>query len=95
MFTTKLDDNQARFAMPLGTDLWKIFYYFIQRDGSIGVGTYYGGNSSAVVNLAESAEYTIDLNEFETQIQDFKPKKTSFHKSGTFVLKDKGGNRFS
>ena len=94
MLNTVLDENQARFAMTLGLESWKVLYYFLQQDGSLGVGSYYSGNCSTVLKLPESSSYKVDVKSTENELIDFVAQKTSFHVSGTIVSKNKEGNRY-
>lgn len=92
---TKLDGNQARFGFLLGDEVWKIVYYFLQPDKSLGVGSYFQGNASAIIDLPESDVYKANIDHMEALSIGFKPNKTSFHISGKLVSKDKSGNRYS
>lgn len=94
MKTTLFDNNIARFALEIDGEVRKILYYFIQKDGSIGLGTYFPTGGSAAIET-DNIHQTHKVKDILKQYSDFIPQKTSFHISGKIVVKDRAGNRRS
>ena len=93
---TKLDGNQVRFGIQYQTgDVRKILYYFVQKDGSLGIGNYFselGGAYSRRLDTTENWE--ISVSEAESRKKNYRQQKVSLHKSGVIVQKSKEGGRY-
>jgi hypothetical protein len=89
------DKGIVRFGISFKDEAHKIFYYFIQKDGSIGVGNYFLGSGSARQKLGNTnpAQWKISINNLKKIGSSFIAKKTSFHKSGLIVEKNNTGER--
>jgi len=88
-----LEKNQARFAIWDGNSERKIFYYFCQKDGSLGLGNYFPADVTAEKRLVGDEEWSLSIGKARLSAVPFVNKKTSFHPTGKIVSKDSTGSR--
>jgi len=84
--------GKVRFSCCYKGQEYKIFQYFLQPDGSIGVHSYFPANASAYKSYPNVPNF-INVSDFEREATDYVAQKTSLHKSGFIVTKDKVGQR--